>query len=606
MKHLQSYNESINLDTAYDYEYHSTEEGDVDGDKFTTYYYTFTGKDKEKYYVSLSYFDYNLGSFTADFQDEKTFLKDREEGKDFLTYTYINTNKFDAFKVITTVFKIIKDFYEHNIETLDGFNFNCEDDKRHNIYKHIISKLFPTWKLTKDEKDSDGTWDLTYDFGDALTESLRDKMVGKSKDELNKAYSNIFDSIQTRVDDSFISEEKENEEVAKNLNSNISDLYLLFEDDEHYYTLQDLLNKKIKDKESIDVIIDNDEYAFKCIWYCYPEEKIAMFGRDNSPREIMIMINKEYVKELFINKDLNESLRDKMTPVELTGDKKIIVDASLDCDSISLRPTEMFSHKGIYSFSITNHTHRSEDVDIDIDYYTDKWDYNLTRTLSKGSEYRWIITINGAGIKEEVKANTWGEALVGLIDILFPNIEEQIESAESTLNMYKKSDQNLADSWVQKYELKILPRLRKILELRTKYSEKTNESLRDKMTPKSEEEIDSAFKNLVKDSTPLSEYLHLETEEFKEISRLTGKPLDKLYYVDDEESAHFVMLHDHFASFLDSIPGSELGNPIEVKNNKYKNHYGKWYCYPQFDLAYWYQDDGIVGWVFSEDTFKNN
>jgi len=461
MKHLQSYNESINLDTAYDYEYHSTEEGDVDGDKFTTYYYTFTGKDKEKYYVSLSYFDYNLGSFTADFQDEKTFLKDREEGKDFLTYTYINTNKFDAFKVITTVFKIIKDFYEHNIETLDGFNFNCEDDKRHNIYKHIISKLFPTWKLTKDEKDSDGTWDLTYDFGDALTESLRDKMTG----------------------------------------------------------------------------------------------------------------------------------------VEMIGDKKVIFDASKDCESIRLRPTDFFSHNGVYSFNITNHTHRSEDVDIDIDYYTDK---------SKGSEYRWIITINGAGIKEEVKSNTWGEALIGLIDILFPNIEKQIETAKSTLNMYKKSDQNLADSWVQKYELKILPRLRKILELRTKYSEKTNESLRDKMTPKSEEEIDSAFKNLVKDSTPLSEYLHLETEEFKEISRLTGKPLDKLYYVDDEESAHFVMLHDHFASFLDSIPGSELGNPIEVKNNKYKNHYGKWYCYPQFDLAYWYQDDGIVGWVFSEDTFKNN
>ena len=109
MKHLHLYNEAIDTDTAYDYEYHSTEEGEVEGDKFTTYYYVFTTKDGDKYYVSLSYFDFNPGSFTADFQDEETFVKDRKEGKDFLTYTYINTNKFDAFKVITTVFKIIKD-----------------------------------------------------------------------------------------------------------------------------------------------------------------------------------------------------------------------------------------------------------------------------------------------------------------------------------------------------------------------------------------------------------------------------------------------------------------------------------------------------------------
>jgi len=281
MKHLHLYNESIDTDKSYDYEYHSTEEGEVDGDKFTTYYYVFITKDGDKYYVSVSYFDYNTTSFTVDFQDEQTFVKDREEGKDFLTYTYINTNKFDAFKIITTVFKVIKDFYEYNIDTLEEFTFNCEDDKRHNIYKHIIKKLFPSWELSEDNKDDDGQWVLVYKFGEALNESLRDKMTAKSNEELNVAYKKLMDASE-RLDKISDKPLEEFIEIPKLINKPPSELYLIHDDNpDIFLTMHDYISGMLDNIPDLKapVEIKNDGY-FYGEWYCYPEQKVAYWLQD--------------------------------------------------------------------------------------------------------------------------------------------------------------------------------------------------------------------------------------------------------------------------------------------------------------------------------------
>ena len=159
-------------------------------------------------------------------------------------------------------------------------------------------------------------------------------------------------------------------------------------------------------------------------------------------------------------KSYNESLRDKMTGVKLTGDKKVIFDASEECDSMGLRPTDLFSGNGIYSFGITNYTHNREDVYIDIHYYSDS---------AVKKPYRWHITVEGQGINGNIKTNTWGEALILLIDILYPDIEEDIQDTKGGLNRYKNSDDKYADSWAKEYEFK-LNRLTKALEIKTKYS----------------------------------------------------------------------------------------------------------------------------------------
>jgi len=332
MKHLHLYNESIDTDKSYDYEYHSTEEGEVDGDKFTTYYYVFITKDGDKYYVSVSYFDYNTTSFTVDFQDEQTFVKDREEGKDFLTYTYINTNKFDAFKIITTVFKVIKDFYEYNIDTLEEFTFNCEDDKRHNIYKHIIKKLFPSWELSEDNKDDDGQWVLVYKFGEALNESLRDKMTPKTEEEIELAYETAFKKDAFLLSEYHVGISKIFGRISELMDEPLDNLYYIDDEEcQHFITAHDYFVKILDNSPTTtrQVKITRKD-IFYGNWIVISKLKLAYWLSDG---DVVAWI---FGGDIFKKDNLKESLRDKMTPKELSPEiKEKLIDT---LDSISFLP----------------------------------------------------------------------------------------------------------------------------------------------------------------------------------------------------------------------------------------------------------------------------
>ena len=170
MKYLKSYNESINFENSYNYKVKGTTEHiDKDGDKYNKFLYTFIDNNDRKYYVRLTSWEINYASFSADFQTEEEYLNDQQNKTDILDIKYPDTNRFDAFRVLSTVFRIIKDFYEYNIKTLNNFIFVTDDIKRRNIYKSIINKIFPAWKLIKDEKDIDGTWHIEYDFDNKLS-----------------------------------------------------------------------------------------------------------------------------------------------------------------------------------------------------------------------------------------------------------------------------------------------------------------------------------------------------------------------------------------------------------------------------------------------------
>jgi hypothetical protein len=143
-----------------------------------------------KYYVTISSWERNYAAFSADFRPEEDYEKDEENKVDLLDVKYEETNRFDAFRVLSTVFNIIKDFYEYNIKTLNTFMFTA-DDKRKSVYKKIINKLFPTWKLTSEEKKEDGMWRLEYEFGNLLTEghengNVRNNMTPKSAEEIDE------------------------------------------------------------------------------------------------------------------------------------------------------------------------------------------------------------------------------------------------------------------------------------------------------------------------------------------------------------------------------------------------------------------------------------
>lgn len=156
-------NESLNINNSYNYVLYDTINDEHNGNKYTTYIFKFRGKN-DNYYVTITFFEFNTEFFSCDFQIEEDFINDNKNKKDLLNRTYTNTNKFDSFMVLSTVFKIIYDFYEYNKEILHSFSVTADDDKRHNIYKHMFMKFFPDWKLFKDEKDDNGQWSMDYKF----------------------------------------------------------------------------------------------------------------------------------------------------------------------------------------------------------------------------------------------------------------------------------------------------------------------------------------------------------------------------------------------------------------------------------------------------------
>jgi len=129
--------------------------------------------------------------------------------------------------------------------------------------------------------------------------------------------------------------------------------------------------------------------------------------------------------------------------------------------------------------------------------------------------------------------------------------------------------------------------------------EQYNESLRDKMVGKSDEELDLAYKNVLNNSIRLDEYSGKLTSVFQEISNLMGDPLNNLYYLDEEKYGGDE-LWDYFADYLEDVAHI---NPTKIFQKDIIQ--GQWYCYPHKKLAWWgYGPDGILGWVFTKKIFK--
>jgi hypothetical protein len=153
-------NELIDTERHYDYKFVKKNKIlDKENDEmWLEYIYKFS-TDKNIYFVRISHPKGREDFFTTDFV-EKDSYKDEKEINFGLKYN--DLNQHDSMKVISTVFRIIKEYYESNIDTLEYFGFSATE-KRHRIYKYVISKLFPKWKLRSDKKDGE-EWIVHYDL----------------------------------------------------------------------------------------------------------------------------------------------------------------------------------------------------------------------------------------------------------------------------------------------------------------------------------------------------------------------------------------------------------------------------------------------------------
>jgi hypothetical protein len=257
------------------------------------------------------------------------------------------------------------------------------------------------------------------------------------------------------------------------------------------------------------------------------------------------------------NKFINESIRDKMLPKsgeDLTGASKDFLNAYNYIKSLDFKTSVIYDFEDKYVFYIMNNN-----ILIRIAY-------------NKNLDIKWFAKICDSEAEETNLSITHKGISYHFVKAIVPE---------------NKSE----DNW--EFILKnITPYL------------KNNESIRDKMTPKSEEEIESVIKNILNRSIrldkcngELDEYNGKLEPVFKEISKLTNKPLDELYFLDDVDDVYEI-----YNFFGDYLGYSDFIKPIKVKQPEIPNNiHGQWYCLPHQDFAWWgYGSDRVIGWVFHE------
>lgn len=130
------------------------------------------------------------------------------------------------------------------------------------------------------------------------------------------------------------------------------------------------------------------------------------------------------------------------------------------------------------------------------------------------------------------------------------------------------------------------------------YNQFINESIRDKMLPKSEKEIEDAYRRIINNiNSPISTFEEQGTE-FDEIAELFGDKKENLYLIGDIDD-YFNELNDLFWEL------TEGQKPIDIKvNSPFENLKGGWWeCYPEVKVAYWCSDNlgEMDAWIFSKN-----
>lgn len=148
MKYLEEYRvfELFDQSNYYEYKFENEENGkDEDNLEYTKYVYSFIAKDGTKYYTRLLYYDVsNDINYSGSLNNFITLDFVSEEDHSDLNYNiyYKNTNKFDAIKIINTVFTILFEVSEKlNVWNI---SFDCSND-RYKTYNYAVNKYFPKY-----------------------------------------------------------------------------------------------------------------------------------------------------------------------------------------------------------------------------------------------------------------------------------------------------------------------------------------------------------------------------------------------------------------------------------------------------------------------------
>lgn len=135
---------------------------------------------------------------------------------------------------------------------------------------------------------------------------------------------------------------------------------------------------------------------------------------------------------------INESIRDKMTPKNLSPTGDMFIKATKDIESFGYNINELNKIDGAYIFSFIDESDENDTKYVNV-VYQDKeeskkyWKEDALKLMNFG----WIVSIysgfNKSYIIENVPHETWEDALKSIIVGLYPNIDDTIYKTKRTI-----------------------------------------------------------------------------------------------------------------------------------------------------------------------------
>jgi len=138
-----------------------------------------------------------------------------------------------------------------------------------------------------------------------------------------------------------------------------------------------------------------------------------------------------------------------------------------------------------------------------------------------------------------------------------------------------------------------------------------NESLRDEMKPKSDEEIKDAYDNTIAPyNNPCSGFIEEYTEEYTKVANVLKSNLNDLHLITESEDEYPTFRRLFFELTPDWEKDFVLVEVISEHGDAYS---GKWKCFPKQKLAFFTHkviidgkeiDDYSDNWIFDKPYLK--
>jgi ankyrin repeat protein len=452
-----------------------------------------------------------------------------------------------------------------------------------------------------------------------MDESVKDMMTPKSKEEVWRIFKEITDKINTPLTMYPMKIWDEIDEICKLFGEERKDLYLVEEGDNNYHLIEQIFES---------MIVEKDQNMMKKIkaregeWSCYPAVKLAYFNPDDMQEPSGWIFSKNFFKKELLTEGL---LRSKMTPKSEDEIINTIIDRypkpSEDCEYMVI--TKYWDEGKMY-WTRLNHEPVSLEEAMKVKKKYEK-EVRETIDILKWDEFIKMV-------RDNIKNNLKMEESINVKDMMTPKPEK-----EGLEEFMKKDRQEMADTLYAecidmfspnspddetptvtdsfcdflKKEVgfdiwkEFLPKYKKfinydmVLEDLTReqlikifkfiYDKKLNEGVKDMMIPKSKQEMEDVFEDIIKNIRPISSDKSVVVSwGVKGILDYMGETTDTMCMVVKDDKYYSAL-----NSFFDSL--------VEGKKRELIN---EWLYWKELKLAY--NNDHYGTWLFSNDIDYSN